>query len=76
MRAGNKKFNDYADVIDPALYAATPKAVLAALVVSLMSDGGDRFDDSDFDVNAKIREEWGILHGNGIVPQRPPKGTS
>ena len=68
---GLKKSNNYSEVIGDHLYAAIPKAVLAAVVVSLLSNGGDHFED----VEAKLVEEWGALHVAGIVPQRPPKAV-
>lgn len=67
MTAVSKKSNPYADLIDPVLYAQTPKAVLAAIVVSLLSGGGD---DPRY-LNERIRAEWQALYDNGIVPQKP-----
>jgi len=71
MTALNKTSNHYADIIPPALYAATPKAVFAAMAVSYAinsSDGDQRGAAETF-----LREEWAALYAAGIVPQRPPK---
>lgn len=62
--SGNRS-NAYAEAIEPKLYARIPKAVLAAVAVSILSNGGDDLDGA----SARILEEWEILHANGIVPQ-------
>lgn len=64
----NKLSNQYADVIPSDVYESTPKAVWAAIAVSLATCGGDRLDDA---ARSVIRE-WSILHENGIVPQDIP----
>lgn len=56
--------NEYADAIGPLLDAA-PKAVLAAIAVSLATCGGDRLGEA---IVALVKE-WDALHRNGIVPQ-------
>lgn len=67
---GSKLGNDYQATISPRLYARTPKAVFAAIAVSLLSNhGGIEFDAID----AGLVEEWATLNANGIVPQRPPQ---
>lgn len=69
-----KKSNEYADLISRRLYEETPKAVLAALLVSFIDrcSGGNLEGWADMD--KALLEEWDILHQNGIVPQKPPKG--
>ena len=59
--------NEYVDVLG-AVYADTPKAVFAAVAVSLLANiaGVDLGD-----VGAAIIKEWGALHEAGIVPQKP-----
>lgn len=61
------KPNEYQRELGP-LYDAAPKAVFAAVVVSLLSCGGDDM----AGVAEKFRKEWETLHDNGIVPQRAP----
>lgn len=68
----NKTLNNYAEQISEQLYTQTPKAVLAALVVSLLTNGGDNFEGLD----EKIVAEWSALHVAGIVPQKPAKATA
>ena len=63
----NKLHNDYAAVLGD-LFDEMPKAVLAAIAVSLASEGGNSLDDAP----ARIAGEWEALYLNGIVPQRPP----
>ena len=65
-----KKRNEYQETISPALYARTPKAVFAAIAVSLLANhSGVSFDQID----QAIRDEWVVLHANGLVPQPPAK---
>ena len=66
--------NEYAAQLDywEVLYKA-PKNVLAAIVVSLTSQGGDLLGTPGFDPNKELIDEWQALHAAGIVPQRPPK---
>lgn len=66
MPRGMKTGNEYAEVLG-RLYADIPKSVLAAIVVSWAMC--PQFED----VPAKVLDEWGVLHDNGIVPQKPPK---
>lgn len=67
--AANKLANEYQKMIGADLYRRTPKAVLAAIVASLYSCGGDNPED----VKWALLNEWEILHANGIVPQVPPR---
>lgn len=67
MSGGGNLSNDYSLVLGP-LFDKTPKAVLAAIVVSLLSQGGDHMDE----VAAGLLAEWHTLYQNRIVPQRPP----
>lgn len=46
-----------------------PKTVLAGIVVSMLSNGGDNLKAKE--VSEKIYNEWKLLHENGIIPQRP-----
>jgi hypothetical protein len=63
-----KSFNDYAKSLGP-MYARTPKAVFAAIAYSF----ADRIiANPDADLAKVIKEEWAVLHDNGIVPQKPP----
>jgi hypothetical protein len=64
-----KLSNAYVEVLGD-LYDKTPKAVLAAVVVSLLSNGGDEFEP----VPERFLAEWGTLYANRIVPQKP-KGS-
>ena len=73
MNRINKKYNEYAEALDPQVYEGCPKAVLAAIAVSLLTCGGDTL--ADGDVTAKLAAEWDALHLAGIVPQRPSKAA-
>lgn len=67
----NKLGNEYADLLGP-LYAATPKAVLAAIVVDLLamvSGEAENFLDDRKRVQRCVRHEWRTLHEAGIIPQ-------
>lgn len=66
---GIKLSNEYVAVLGP-LFERTPKAVLGAVVVSLLSCGGDDLEQ----VRARLLNEWRVLHENGIVPQAPVSG--
>ena len=65
-----KTENGYQQLIDPALYEKTPKAVFAALVVSFLLNH-QNVNQSNIDLD--IKREWATLHENGIIPQKPPK---
>jgi hypothetical protein len=60
--------NEYARHLK-ARYASTPKAVLAAVVVSLLvkQSGNEDF----AGVLDAFVKEWATLNANGIVPQKP-----
>jgi hypothetical protein len=65
---GMKIGNEYAQQLR-SRYAKTPKAVLAAVVVSLLVKQSGK---EDFDgVLDAFVQEWAILHQNGIVSQKP-----
>ena len=57
--------NEYAQLLG-RLYA-TPKAVLVAVVVSLLTTGGDQQNG----VQSRFMAEWQDLYDNGIVRQKP-----
>jgi hypothetical protein len=59
--------NDYMSELG-TLYAATPKAVFAAIAVSYATCGGDYIERA----HENVLRDWWVLHENGIVPQRPP----
>jgi len=63
-----KKENEYQKAISRELYEKTPKAVFAALCVSLFTNWANYpFEEID----KAIKEEWDVLNKNGIVPQKP-----
>lgn len=67
-----KLFNQYADLLSPEFYNNTPKAVFAAIAVSLAiinTGEGDCFDG----VENLLRDEWAALYKNKIVPQKPKR---
>ena len=66
---GLKKQNEYQKMISDGLFEKTPKAVLAALLVS---EYVNRLDLKGVDIDNNIINEWQTLYQNGIVPQRPP----
>jgi hypothetical protein len=65
---GIKVENEYSLAISGRLFASTPKAVFAAIAVSMLTAGGDSMER----VNELILKEWQALYDNGIVPQKPP----
>lgn len=67
MIKGNKLHNGYVNELG-ALYWTIPKAVIGAVAVSRLSNGGDEMKA----ISAKMLREWHILNINGIVPQRVP----
>jgi hypothetical protein len=68
-KSAGKIINDYVNDMNFSLCTETPKAVLAALLVSyLVNHAGVDFDE----LPAKIIDEWQVLHDNGIVKQKPP----
>jgi hypothetical protein len=64
--------NSYAELLPKDFYAYTPKAVFAAIAVSLATHG-DPFNGEHGGPLAEVLREWTILHQNGIVPQAPFK---
>lgn len=70
---GFKQSNAYVEwleKLEPGLYVRIPKAVWAAIALSLATCGGDRFKE---DAAWGILNEWAILHTNDIIPQKPCK---
>lgn len=49
------------------LFDKTPKAVFAAIAVSVLTCGGDQLDEAA----DRLIAEWWTLYDNGIVPQKP-----
>jgi hypothetical protein len=66
MRGRFKLRNPYYNAFD--LLDKTPKAVIAAVVVSILSNGGEAFEQ----VAPRFLAEWRTLYDNGIVQQKPP----
>jgi len=64
---GFKLHNEYAAKLPHRIYEGIPKAVFAAIAVSLATGGGERLDEAQ----ALILNEWQRLFENGIVPQKP-----
>jgi hypothetical protein len=65
---GMKIGNEYAQKLSTR-YSSTPKAVIAAVAVSLLMKECDNGDYSGV-LDAFVKE-WAILHINGIVAQKP-----
>lgn len=64
-----KLHNDYLKELPSDLYERTPKAVWAALAVSLAL----RLNEDQFEaVPVALCAEWSSLHQAGVVPQKPP----
>ena len=61
-------YNCYAGQLG-MMFDEIPKTVLAAIAVSALTSGGDELEHAA----ARVAEEWGILHDNGIVSQKPGK---
>lgn len=68
MHLKNKQ-NSYQKLISPELYRDIPKTVFAAIATSLLilQNGEKSMNNMDY----LLKEEWRILHENGIVPQKP-----
>lgn len=60
--------NEYADSLGIWFFMDCPKAVFAAIAVSVLTVGGDYLNEAQ----ARILKEWDILYQNGIVPQPVP----
>jgi len=60
-----KTTNEYSQVYPE--YRDTPKAVIAAVAYSLAV----RIFGDEAAVRESLRDEWAVLHANGIVPQEP-----
>jgi hypothetical protein len=65
MRSGNQ-MNDLARVIP---FDRIPKSVLAAVLVSIVSTGGEHIDKAW----PAILKEWWALYQAELVTQRPPE---
>jgi len=65
-----KTVNEYQQVLEGKFYEGVPKAVLAAIAVSLQArlDGGVIDPQS---MTKALRDEWNALYQNGIIPQKP-----
>jgi hypothetical protein len=57
--------NDYQRAI--GYWDQVPKAVFAAVAVSVLTVGGDHLDKAE----SRFAREWWALYTAGIVPQRP-----
>lgn len=68
MAGINKQLNSYAEFLG-GLYDTIPKAVFAAIAVSMVTNGGDQLDEAA----QRLIAEWRILYDNHIVPQKPPR---
>ena len=64
----NKLSNEYVDTLPSGVYADIPKAVWAAVAISLATTGGERLEEA----LSEVLDEWLALHLNGIVPQEVP----
>ena len=64
------KTNEYADSLG-AILDECPKAVLAAIAVSALTQGGADIGEAA----QRLAREWWILHTAEIVPQRPGKAA-
>lgn len=69
-----KTSNEYASILNRGIYEKMPKQVIAAIAVSFAA----RMLEADPSSHAAtiqsfVLAEWGALHNNGIVPQKPVK---
>jgi hypothetical protein len=63
-----KTTNNYALSLTGDFFEKCPKAVFAALAISLL-----RMDNATWEERTEeLRKEWEILHDNGIVNQKAP----
>ena len=65
MTAANKIGNSYAAALDVQFYRDTPKAVLAAVLVSTLLREGWIL----AEMERAIINEWDTLHTSAIIPQ-------
>lgn len=62
--------NHYTGHLTSDFYSACPKAVFAAIAMSMAALNAA----TDVDgIERNLLEEWYTLHMNGVVPQAPPK---
>jgi len=70
----NKKSNEYVEAFGNP-YADIPKAVWAALAISLVMRL-EALDTADMErIKAVLEEEWQALYANRVVPQKPQRFT-
>ena len=69
---GTKILNSYCFEMGQDLYESTPKAVFAAIAVSLLTCGGDWLEEGQEATRKRVIDEWTALHNSGIVKQKPP----
>jgi len=62
-----KQENEYNQSLSREVYDGCPKAVFAAIAVSLATTGGDYLEEAQ----ERIISEWWALYDNGIVKQKP-----
>jgi len=65
----NAKYNEYARALTADLFDTAPKAVIAAVAVSSLTNGGDHLAEA----RQRFLYEWDALWMAGIVPQEPPR---
>jgi hypothetical protein len=67
--------NKYIEAFDIPLYADIPKAVWAALAISLVMRL-EALDTDDMErIKVVLKEEWQALYANRVVPQKPQRLT-
>lgn len=71
--SGIKVLNSYCKELGLDFYERVPKAVFAAIAVSLLTCGGDFLDEGQEATRKRVLDEWTALHSNGIVRQKPIK---
>lgn len=65
-----QKENHYTGHLTSDFYSACPKAVFAAIAMSMAALNAA----TDVDgIEGNLLREWYTLHMNGVVPQAPPK---
>lgn len=69
-----KTSNEYASILNRGIYENMPKTVIAAIAVSFAARILEAVPSSHASsIQSFILAEWGALHKNGIVPQKPLK---